>query len=75
VIARDLREYGELRADVRLFLVGSGHVVESVDELIEKRDRYDLPLFYRTASCGDSQARFHGPPATAIGAGCRRLDP
>ena len=42
VIALDLGEYGELRADERLFLVASGHVVEGVDELVEKRDRYDL---------------------------------
>jgi hypothetical protein len=41
VIALDLGEYRELRADERLFLV-AGHVVEGVDELVEKRDHYDL---------------------------------
>lgn len=39
VIALDLGEYGELRADERLFLVASGHLVEGVDEVVEKRDR------------------------------------
>jgi hypothetical protein len=38
----DLGEHGELRADERLFLVASGHVVEGVDEFVKKRDRYDL---------------------------------
>jgi hypothetical protein len=41
-LALDLGEHGELRADERLFLVASCHVVEGVDEFVKKRDRYDL---------------------------------
>lgn len=41
------KEYEEIRADPHLFAVAPEHVAPDVEELVERRDRYDIVRKYQ----------------------------